>query len=453
MKDTQPGRSAPELIWSFFASVKLSFFLFLTLAVASIFGTLIPQREHLHVYTKAYGETGARIIQALSLDDMYHSYWFLLLLTLLAVNLVICSLNRLPLALKVIRKDPAAEAKRVRKAWRSFTVDGGVQDNQDRLGQELGRVAGKVHRAEADGGVNLFAQRGAWSRLGVYLVHASVLIIFIGAIVGNLWGFDGRVFIAEGQTVDHILIQRGKKLPLGFGVRLDKFTITYYKGSRMPSEYISELVFINHGKEVKKWRLKVNHPADFKGIDFYQSSYDQQLKSVKVLLTRKGQEPREVQLHFQRWSKLPGGGEAGVQDFRPQVDMGGMYRGAVARILYRAPDKQPVALTAFEPGARMASRGEVAFQLKGWDMVSRTGLSVKYDPGVWFVWIGCILMTLGFLVTFYTSHRKVWLRLTPAGKGRTRVEIAGSANRNRVGLQRAMERLEQSIRNQKGKAE
>lgn len=441
------------MIWAFFASVKLSFVLFLSLAAASIIGTLLPQRESLHVYAKGYGETGARIIQALSLDDMYHSYWFLLLMTLLAANLIICSLNRLPTALKIIRKDPEAEARRVRKASRDFTLAGSPQDHAEELGRSLSKAAGKVHQAEVDGGINLFAQRGAWSRLGVYVVHSSVLIIFIGAIVGNIWGFDGRVFIAEGQTVDHILVKRGEKLPLGFGVRLDKFKVTFYQGSQMPSEYISDLVFINDGKEVKKWRLKVNHPADFRGIDFYQSSYDQQLQKIKVTMIRKGQEPVEVELPYQQWGKLPGGAQAGVQEFRPQVSMGQMYRGAFARILYRAPDQEPMAIPAFEPGARMAARGDVRFELKSWDVVSRTGLSVKYDPGVWFIWIGCILMTAGFLVTFYTSHRKVWLRLTPTGKGRTRVEITGSANRNRVGLSRAMERLEQTIRNPQGKAE
>jgi cytochrome c biogenesis protein len=77
------------------------------------------------------------------------------------------------------------------------------------------------------------------------------------------------------------------------------------------------------------------------------------------------------------------------------------------------------------------------------DVVSTpyTGLQVKYDPGVWLVWAGCTLMVIGFIIAFYLSHRKVWIRISPTPSGRARVEIAGSTNKNRPGLDRLMMRL------------
>jgi cytochrome c biogenesis protein len=60
---------------------------------------------------------------------------------------------------------------------------------------------------------------------------------------------------------------------------------------------------------------------------------------------------------------------------------------------------------------------------------------------VWFIWVGCTLMVVGFFITFYCAHRKVWVRLIPAGQGRTKVEILGSTNKNRLGMKRILERL------------
>lgn len=450
----EKGSGPSNVVWNFFASVKLSFVLFLSLALTSILGTLLPQREPLEAYTRGYGEAGARMIQALGLDDMYHSYWFLLLMVMLAVNLVVCSLNRLPAALKIMNKDPDQEAARVRKAEISFTAPGAPADNQGPMGEILAKALGKVHRAESDGGLNLFAQRGAWSRLGVYIVHASVLIIFAGAMVGNIFGYEGRMSLAEGQSADHIVIKRGQALPLGFAVRLDKFTMTHYEGSGMVSEFRSDLTFFQAGKEVRKWALKVNHPVSFEGIDFYQASYDQRLDKAVFRMQRKDGQPVEVTLPLKQWAKLPGGGEAGILEFRPDVKMGAMYHGAFARVLFRASEKEePIAVPAFQGNPPMAAKGDIRFTLLKWQLTNFTGLSVKYDPGVWFVWVGCILMILGILVTFYTSHRKVWVRLTPTGQARTRVEIAGGANRNRLGLKRSMEKLAEEIKQSTGKAE
>jgi len=80
----------------FFRSLKLTIFLLIVLAITSIAGTVIQQQASAQEYISEYGESGYRIIKALMLNDMYHSWWFLILLGLLIVNIVVCSLDRLP---------------------------------------------------------------------------------------------------------------------------------------------------------------------------------------------------------------------------------------------------------------------------------------------------------------------------------------------------------------------
>ena len=69
-----------------------------------------------------------------------------------------------------------------------------------------------------------------------------------------------------------------------------------------------------------------------------------------------------------------------------------------------------------------------------------TGLQVNKDPGVNIVWTGCFMMIAGFFVTFFTSHRKVWVRLSEEESG-TKISVAGTTNKNPVGLQRELENL------------
>lgn len=448
MSETPSPASPGERVWNFFASVKLSFALLLILAATSVAGTLLPQKEPAQLYLEQFGPTWGGLILGLGLDDMYHALWFLLIMSLLAANLVICSLNRLPGALKIIRKDPAVDLDKKRSPAHGFTLAGtpaaSAETARRALAKALGKVWEKPFQAGGGQGLVLLSQKGAWSRLGVYVVHFSVLVIFAGAMVGNLFGFSGMVTINQGQTVDHIMQERGQEKLLGFELRLDKFTISRYPNG-MISEFRSDVTFLQNGREAQKNSLVVNDPAVFEGIDFYQSSYGQRPGLVTVRVSRDGQ-TFDAKLEPGRWNPLPGGGQAGVVEVHQNVNMGQMYSGPLARLAYQPEGGEPLAITAFKAGNRMPQRGPVKIELVDLEIVPYSGLQVKYDPGVWLIWVGCSLMVIGFFIAFYLSHQKVWVRLEPAKGGRTRVEISGAANKNRLKLEKIMERLAGAMR-------
>ena len=75
-----------------------------------------------------------------------------------------------------------------------------------------------------------------------------------------------------------------------------------------------------------------------------------------------------------------------------------------------------------------------------------TGLQVARDPGVSLVWLGCFVMVGGFFVTFFTSHRRVWVRVSKF-KGKTRISVAGSASKNPVGMERELEQVTIKLQN------
>jgi len=82
-------------IWKFFTSVRLTVVLLLTLAATSIIGTLIPQNEAPRAYIQAFGPALYRFFELLGFLDLYHSWWFQTLMLLLALNILVCSIDRL----------------------------------------------------------------------------------------------------------------------------------------------------------------------------------------------------------------------------------------------------------------------------------------------------------------------------------------------------------------------
>jgi cytochrome c biogenesis protein len=74
-----------------------------------------------------------------------------------------------------------------------------------------------------------------------------------------------------------------------------------------------------------------------------------------------------------------------------------------------------------------------------------TGLQVTYDPGVNVVWLGCIFLIGGIYVAFFTSHRRIWLRVE-GKEGEYKVVLAGSTSKNHIEFSREFETLFKSLK-------
>src|SRR4030066_997910 len=103
MADGKRVDSLVDRVVKFFTSIKLAIFIIIILAIAAIIGTIIEQNQPLEKYRQIYGDGTIRLFETLNLFDMYHSWWFLLLLVLFTVNLSCCTLDRLPRTVKVVR--------------------------------------------------------------------------------------------------------------------------------------------------------------------------------------------------------------------------------------------------------------------------------------------------------------------------------------------------------------
>ncbi|MBI5469262.1 MAG: cytochrome c biogenesis protein ResB, partial [Deltaproteobacteria bacterium] len=83
-------------VWYFLNSLKLTLFVLITLAVVSILGTVVEQNQPIENYLSAYGEKWTGFLLYVRANDLFHSWWFLALLTLLATNIIVCTFERFP---------------------------------------------------------------------------------------------------------------------------------------------------------------------------------------------------------------------------------------------------------------------------------------------------------------------------------------------------------------------
>ena len=443
-------------VWEIFASVRLALFLLFTLAATSIIGTIIPQNEPAAFYVERYGANLAKFMQTLDVPDMYNSWWFMVILTLFSLNLIVCSLERIPNAWRLVTMDNlATDPERLKKMGQkqSVSVGGSLAEAVTRTEAHLTGKGWKATRRDQDGGATLlFAQKGAWTRFGVYIVHSSILIILIGAVIGSpriakdilknpYYAFKGSVNIPESQESDVIysFLEGVGQLPLGFTVRCDFFNIEYYPNG-MPKEYLSKLSVIENGKVMLQKDIEVNEPLVYKGITFYQSSYQPYkdfiitVKNNKTGLTKTDMVPTATQI---TWKE--GGARFGIINMEVQGE-------AVSRFkIWFTDDQGEPTKFWLEPGREAIIQrpsGEYTLSAK---QLYATGLQVAKDPGVWWVYGGCGLMLLGLLVAFFMSHRKVWA-LVCEEQGKVTVLFAGNANKNKLGFEKTFTELTESLK-------
>jgi len=471
MKNEPNTSPRVQRIWKFFASVRLTVVLLLTLAATSIIGTLIPQNEDPAMYFRAYGEFLYRLFNVLGLFDLYHSWWFQILFIVLAVNVTVCSIDRFPAIWKIVFvKNALAGKQRFQKSAGGRTF--AVKMPPDRLRAPYTKMISRRfsrHRIEnTQNGFVIFAEKGRWVRLGVFAVHASIIILLFGGLIGSMFGFEGFVNIPEGEAADSIRLRKsGQNHPLDFQIRCDDFHVSFYDDhGRMPKEYRSTLTILEKGSPVLTRNIIVNEPLRYRGINIYQSSYGQ-MPSGPSLSGRIA--PRRILLTITSVStgmvyeqstaigeqvELPENlGSFLITEHRESAVFGGQPLGEalVGVLTAKNGSSDEILLPLRFPNFDRMRKGdqvisaaladdEPTAEPDGTEIRYFTGLQVTRDPGVWMVYAGFVIMIIGCYVTFFMSHQQIVVEVTGSAAD-SRVTVSGTANKNKPGMQERLDRL------------
>ena len=466
-------------VWKFFASVKLSIILLLSLAATSIIGTLIPQNENLALYYREYGRFLFSIFNALDIFDMYHSWWFRFLLVLLTVNIIVCSIDRLSSTWKIIFVNfPRFSISRFKKlsSKKEFTVNRKPEYLEKIYALFSFGLFARTVVEHTETGFCIFAEKWRLSRLGVYIVHLSVLLLLFGGLTGSIFGFEGFVNIPEGKTVSSIILKKtGQKHKLDFSIRCDDFSISFYD-SGAPQEYLSRLTILDDKPDDKKENKKpvltkdviVNDPLRYKGINIYQSSYGQLSPKAITLkfISKKTEKKYMIKTILGQKVVLPeAGGTFVLADYIKSANfrghkIGEAFAGTLSRPNQDQPDKnQPdknrtdqdqknekinIILPIHFPDFDKMRKGDFIISVADYKFQYYTGLQVTRDPGVLIVYAGFIIMIAGCFITFFMCHQRFCIEVT-GNKNKSRVMVAGFSNKNKIGMENRVKKISERL--------
>ncbi len=424
-----------NVVWSFFASVKLALFSLFILATASIIGTIIPQKEDAFKYVELYGQSTAKVFQLLNFTDMYGSWWFVAMLSIFSLTLTVCTIERFPHLWRVVTMDnlgnTAVDRLKKMPMRRTFETDATVEQAETAVQDILTGSGWKLDKAEKENGTMFFTQKAAWTRLGVIVVHVSILVIFVGSLIGTFFGFKASVVIPEGSSTSQVFKYDKAHTPisLDFKVFCNAFYLKYYD-TGAPKEFRSDLTVEVNNQEVYGKSIVVNDPMKYGGLTFYQSSYQpmEGQFAAKVINenTANTQQFYIVPRREMKWR------QENVSFGITNITGPDMYRRYRYKIWFTDGKAAPSEFWVDEGATANIKRPDTTYVFTAKPRFA-TGLQVVKDPGVWTVYIGCGMMIVGLIIIFFMSHRRIWIFVSKDKK--TSILISGQSNKNKIGFE------------------
>lgn len=429
----------------FFSSVKLTVFLFLALALSSILGTLVRQDLPLETQQSLYSPGVFSVLHFLDAFDMYHSWWFTVLLAFLAANIIVCTWRQLPRVTRLIfgtKKNCDDSVFRTSPIRKKYTVRGDIEAIRTACEAIVQELAGSPAAQSIGGSFYLHAEKGRYSRLGMPFVHLSVLLILFGGVIGTVFGFIGQMNIIEGEQAGEVTLYGEQETrDLGFDVRCDAFTVEFYE-SGMPREYRSDLSIVERGGEtLAQGVVRVNHPFVYEGFKFCQASYGIAGARNYLIGATNGKtgEETDLKIDIMREMSLPEG-EALLVLAKFSPDYKGLGPSVLAVLMGPGDERDMFRIFSKGSGFNRVRKSGLAFSLKDFEMLYYTGIQVSRDPGVAFVWAGFCLIILGFVLHLFSSHRRVCMKLSGTPE-HCELLAAASADKNRKNFEEKLDGL------------
>ena len=472
------------------ASLPLAIGELAAIAGLSAVGTVVEQGKELPYYQQFYPETGSglsslvtwRFITALGIDHVYTTPLFAGLCALLAASLAACTAVRQLPAARVARDwrfatSPSAVRARARGAKHlgAGALSAALPAGRARdLGAVLATKGYQVFVKEVangekggdNGGNNgsppslaLYAFKGMAGKLGPVAVHASLLLIIAGAAGGAAAGWRGSALAPEGSSfgVATALNPATRLAPRPAGaaalLRVDDFRINYRDDGSV-AQFESGLSVLDPatGALLAADTISVNKPLRFRGVTVYQADYGMAAVTMRVEGAGKGTggaastaaaaatPGTPLNLPMAELKDAAGVKGRAWATFLPLEDAKADAASTTPRgLTILARDFQAVAVYAPDgtfAGVRRPGSG-TPLTVEGVTLtidaiVGSTGLELKADPGVPYVYAGFALLMVSTLVS-YASHSQVWALQAGSGEGRV-LHVSGKTNRAALGF-------------------
>jgi cytochrome c biogenesis protein len=457
-------RSASRKTWQTLSSIKTGVILIILVVIFSIAGTVILQRPMTDPddMERAYSPAMLRLLDATGLTDVFHTYWFIALLVLVSLCIVAASIQRFPNSWRYFARPYKSPDESFRKnlptqAQIPITGDEQGLSAAERAFKHLHLKTERIVRTDS---FSLFSERNRISEMAVYIVHASLLLIFLGyGVVDAFYGWRGFLVLSPGTASNQIEMKNGATRTLPFSIRCDGTgEETYTDGT--PKRWWSKLAVVDNGREIQRKEIVVNDPLVYQGVRFYQASWGRTGKLDQLILSAKPagdttRAPQEISLALNQTVALDPDTSVQLAEFIPDyvVQDGHVYarsndvvHPAVHMIVTSKKANRSVNVWLPEiPDIAENASSPYVFEPKDLKTGVFTGLQVSHEPGQWSVWAGVVLMAIGLTFVFYVAHVRFWVVPVLDGRGQLALWVGGTANRNRDAFEQKFRRLVEQI--------
>ena len=452
----------PKRIHKTLANLRTGIVLLILVVIASALGTFILQRPATDAdkLARAYAPETLRWLDRIGLTDVFHSWWFMTLLTLVSLSIVFVSIDRFPNAWRFYARPyrktdshfraalPNKVEMPIRNAEQGLNA---AERALKKLHWPIERIAGPNERA-------LYSERHRLSVMAVYVIHASLLLIFCGGIIDGTFGYSGFMSLERGQQVNQIELRNGKKKTLPFAIKCyGAGQENYADGS--PKKWWSKLAVVQNGKELQSKEIVVNDPLVQSGLRFYQSSFGPtgKLDGLKLTATSEGRAGREITVQMNEPFDLDSQTTVTLAEYIPDffIRDNQVFKRSdnpenpAFRLQVKNKATSEDATLWLFPAYGETAQGQktnYSFAFRDMQMGYFTGLEVSHEPGQWLVWAGCLLMGTGLFMAFYMVHMRLWITAVPAANGKLVLWIGGQANKNRDRFEQKFEDVVDAVR-------
>lgn len=433
------------------------------------------------------------IFDWLQFYTIFSSWYFMLLMSLLALSIVVCTLNRLPAIWQnfrhpILKRSDAFYEGALERT--SFEHPDAVAWATRELRKRGYRVRSQVETLETNvkGSKEkerqevtyLYANKNSWATLSTFVFHAALVTLLLAGVFSQWHGFalnsPARRFLPApfvsltdslaGFTFDQALPNGAsatvypRGTPHNISFRANHFTAKFDPKTGLATDYVTDLSVYQDGVLVAHSdHLRVNDPLSYAGVVFHQSSL---IAAVNVTISDASGCLMCNQPIVLNDTENAGGLQVDLAKDIPIADTGFTLSVFFPHVpkLQLAQIAHPMMILVIDQAGQgiqtnntlRLAPGQSGTANQNWkvslDSASEaTVLLVTKDSGTSLIWPTAVFLILSLCVTFYFPQRRIWLKIVGQ-----RLQFA-ALREHFVNIRTDLLALEKASRNQQDSAQ
>jgi cytochrome c biogenesis protein len=383
------------------ADLRFAIFILLMIASFSVIGTVIEQDQSIETYKLNYPLTNPvfgflswDIIIKFGFDHVYKTWWFITLILLFGISLLTCTILQQFPSLKVARR---CQFFRTTQQFCRLNISTKLEHLS--FSQLLFKIKENNYSIFQQKNI-VYCYKGLIGRIAPIIVHFSMILILIGAIIGSLGGFKAQEIVPKTETfhIQNILNNGQLTFIPKVSIRINDFWITYTKQSTI-AQFYSDLSILNiNGNEIERKTIFVNSPAKYNGIDYYQTDWN--LIGLRI-------KDKDSSIYQYPLVNLPNSqGKVWLTWISNSQQLNDGFTVLI--------DNLQGYCSVYNKFGKFIGNLELNESFKNenplilMDILSSTGLQIKSDPGIVLIYLGFLFLMISTLIS-YITYSQIWI--------------------------------------------